>query len=122
MSRSGCGAGHVWAMASETTVLAPQPPCTLRGMVRPLSDTHPDAERVQFELLRNATVAQRFRLMRSLMAMTRRLSRRAIRRAHPDDDEAQAALRLVSLLYGPDLASRVRAHLEAQADDRGRRP
>ncbi len=77
-----------------------------------LSDTHPEAEKVQLELLRKATVAERFAKMRSLTAMTISLSRRAIARANPRLSPEQVRLKFIELHYGKDLAKRVRKYLE----------
>ena len=75
------------------------------------SDTHPDVERVQIELLRKMTVAQRARLMRSWSAAVIQLSRRAIKKANPDANEDELAVIFVDLHYGRDLAERFREHL-----------
>jgi len=74
-------------------------------------DTSPEAERVQIELLRKATVAQRFSLVRSLSSRAIQLSRRAIRRANPDASEEDLKLIFIELNYGKDLAERVRMDL-----------
>jgi len=80
------------------------------------SDTHPDAEAVQIALLRQATVAQRFHLVRSLSQTVMGLSWRAIRRANPEASEEEVALKFVALHYGEELADRLREYLA------GRRP
>ena len=79
-------------------------------------DTSPEAERVQFELLRKASPAQRMSLVRSLTCTTVQLSRRALRRAHPEMDEEEVALTWIALHYSPDLADRVRADLARRRD------
>lgn len=79
------------------------------------SDTHPDAERVQIELLRNATVAQRFGLVRSLTRTTRQLAWRAVQRVHPDANDDEVALLFAAHCYGPELAERLRADLARRA-------
>jgi hypothetical protein len=70
-----------------------------------------DADRVQVALLRQATIARRVALARSLSRTTARLARGAIRRAHPDASERDVALAFVALHYGQDLADRLRARL-----------
>ena len=90
---------------------------TLPDMPSPHSDAHPEAERVQIELLRKATTAQRFALARSLTATTIGLARRAIARANPDLSRQEVDLKFVELHYGRDLASRVRRYLEERAAD-----
>jgi len=74
-------------------------------------DTHPDAERVQIELLRQATIAQHFHLVRSLTATTRWLAWRAIREANPEASDEEVDLLFVRVHYGPELADRLRAFL-----------
>ena len=74
-----------------------------------LSDTHPDAERVQIELLRKATIAQRVRLTRSLSSMAMQLAWRAIEEANPGASEHEIALIFVAVHHGQDLANRLRA-------------
>lgn len=78
------------------------------------ADTSPDAERVQLDLLRRASVAQRARLARSLSATTLWLARRAIREANPTLSEDELSVKLVAHLYGPELAEGVRQRLDAR--------
>ena len=77
-----------------------------------LSDTHPDAERVQIELIRKASIAERIAAMRSLTRMATRLSRQAIARANPQASPREVDLIWVELHYGPELARKVREYLE----------
>ena len=79
-------------------------------------DTHPDAERVQIELLRHAGTARRFELTRSMSNMVLRLAWRALRRANPESSEDELAITFVALHYGADLAELVRSRID------GRRP
>ena len=74
-------------------------------------DTSPEAERVQIELLRNMTIAQRMSRVRSLTRTTIQLSRRAIHRAYPDLDEDGVSIVFVELHYGHDLAEHYRVAL-----------
>ncbi len=76
-----------------------------------LSDTHPDAEQVQIELIRKKTVSERFALVRSLTAFTIDLSRRAIARANPDLSPDELRLKYIELVYGKELSQRVRDYL-----------
>ena len=78
------------------------------------SDTHPDAARVQIELLRRATVAQRLGLALRLSSYIIGLSRMGIARAHPRMTPRSVDLLFVDVSYGRDLAQRVRAYLEAR--------
>jgi len=79
-----------------------------------LSDTSPDVERAQVELLRRASVAERIRLVRSLSDMALQLSWRAIRRANPAASEEEVALRFVAVHYGHELAARLQGYLRAR--------
>ena len=76
-----------------------------------LSDTHPDAERVQIELWRHATGAQRVAQLRSHTSFVIGLSRRAIARANPQFDRHEVEMRWVELNYGKELAANLREHL-----------
>jgi hypothetical protein len=75
------------------------------------SDTHPEAERVQVELLRQASVSKRLSLALSLSETAMSLSRRAIRRARPGISEREVGLTFVELHYGRELAQRVREYV-----------
>lgn len=80
--------------------------------MRPLSrDTHPDAERVQLDLLRAASPARKFALSQAMTATALTLQRRALRAAHPLLDEREIGLMVVAINYGPELADKVRACL-----------
>jgi len=82
-----------------------------QGSTALLSDTHPEAEQVQIELLRKLSVAERFSKVRALTARTLGLSKRAIARANPDFSPEEVKLKLIELHYGADLAQRVREYL-----------
>lgn len=70
-------------------------------------DTRPEAEAVQIELVRRMGGERRAALMRSLSRTVRRLAREALRRDHPDLDEAELARRLIAICYGEELAGKV---------------
>ena len=72
-------------------------------------DTHPEAGRIQLDLLRRASVARRVALTRSLSATAIQLSRRAIARANPDLSPRELDLLFVEYHYGADVAKRLRA-------------
>ena len=78
------------------------------------SDTHPDAEKVQIDLLRKASTSERFALTCSLTATAISLSRRAIARADPDLSPREIDLKFVELHYGRELAGRLRRYLETR--------
>lgn len=75
-------------------------------------DTHPEAERVQIELLRRAGAARRLALALSLTDMVRDLSRKAIAAANPDLDERGRNKLFLEVCYGRELAERVMAHMD----------
>ncbi|HLC17107.1 MAG TPA: hypothetical protein VJL89_12865 [Thermodesulfovibrionia bacterium] len=74
-------------------------------------DTNSEIEKVQISLIRQASVAKRASIMRSLSETVITLSRRAIARANPDLSEPEVNLMFVSIHYGKDLANRVREYL-----------
>ena len=73
-----------------------------------LSDTHPDAERVQIELLRQMTGAQKIAQLRSQTALVVGLARQAIARANPQLNQREVDMLWVENTYGKDLANRLR--------------
>jgi hypothetical protein len=77
-----------------------------------LSDTHPEAERVQLELIRKMTVAERIACMRQWTRVVVQLSRDGIAKANPGLDERELELLWVEHHYGRDLAVRLRDDLE----------
>jgi hypothetical protein len=79
-----------------------------------LSDTHPDAERVQIELLRQTTGPQKIAQLRSLTSLVIGLSRRAIARANPRLDQREVNMLWIEYTYGKDLAARFRDYQRKQ--------
>ena len=86
----------------------------MRPFVTRPSDTDPESERVQLELLRAASPAQRGGLALALTATAIGLSRRALERQAPGASEEEIGLRFLALNYGPELAADVAAHLAAR--------
>lgn len=84
-----------------------------------MNDTHPDAERVQLELLRNAGPRRRAIIASQLSNQSKWRSRQAIARAHPTLSERARALLFIELSYGRELADRVRQAWMARVDDSG---
>lgn len=78
------------------------------------TDTDPDAERVQIELLRQAGTARRAGMALSLSAQVIGLAHRAIRRSLPGATEEEVRLRFVERHYGEELASDLRRFLAAR--------
>jgi hypothetical protein len=77
-----------------------------------LSDTTPEAERIQVELLRAMPVEQRRAQMYELNALTKSLSLRAIERARPGISEADRDHLFRVMCWGRELADKYRAALE----------
>ncbi|MFL5694565.1 MAG: hypothetical protein ACJ795_22450 [Ktedonobacteraceae bacterium] len=80
-------------------------------------DTSPEAERVQIELLRKASPAERFSLVMSLSQSFIQASRQTIRELHPELSQVELDLLFVELHYGKDLADRVRADLKRRKEE-----
>jgi hypothetical protein len=75
-----------------------------------LTDTHPDAEKVQIELIRQATVGERIGAMRSLTTIATNLSRRGIAKANPSFTPQEVNQMWVELHYGKELAQEFREY------------
>ena len=74
------------------------------------SDTSPDAEAVEIELLRRATVAERFARVRDLTRVAIHHARRAITGTHPGCGQREIDLIFVETHYGKDLAEKLRRY------------
>ncbi len=83
------------------------------GRVLP-SDTSPQVEAIQLDLLRRAGPARRIALTLSLSRSAIRSSRRAVARRHPELDEQGVLLRWAELHYGEELTNRVRQYLASR--------
>ena len=75
-------------------------------------DTSPEMERVQIELIRKASPAKLFGLVRSMSQTMMQASRDNIRRLHPDANKEELTLIFVELYYGKELANLVRTQME----------
>ena len=82
------------------------------------SDTSPDLERVQLELLRAMSGADRVGLALRLSADVVRLSKRAIARTHAEYTPRQVEHRFVELHYGKELADALRQRDKAREHGR----
>ena len=69
------------------------------------------ADWVQVELIRRQSVGQRVARMRSLSAEVIEMSRRAIRKLHPDWSEREVLLEWAAVHYGRELADKLRARM-----------
>ncbi len=83
-------------------------------MISQSSDTAPEAEKVQIELIRESSVSKRIATVRSLSQTTMYLSRRAIQRTNPSLSEREVDLAFVAYHYGNDLAERLRSYMESK--------
>ena len=83
-------------------------------MISQSSDTCPQAEKVQIELIRKSSIAKRVSAVRSLSQTAMYLSRRAIQRRNPSLSKREVGLAFVANHYGQDLAERLRLYLEHQ--------
>ena len=73
-----------------------------------LNDTSPDAQAMQLDLLRHMTPQERIEKMCALSQSLREMAFQAIRRRHPQLDEAEVRLKFIDLTYGQTLADDVR--------------
>jgi len=64
------------------------------------TDTSVEAEAIQLELLRRMSPEDRITKMCKLTASLRRMAFEAIRRLHPDLDEAEVRLKFIESTYG----------------------
>ncbi len=71
-------------------------------------DTSIEAEKVQIELLRNASVAKRFALARMLTNSTRKMAKNAIKKCNPGKNQRELNLIFVEVTYGKELADQLR--------------
>ena len=78
-------------------------------------DTHPEVARRMIDLLRAAGPHGRFQMMERLTATTRALSRRAICRRHPEWTDREVDVEFVAVMYGRELAERLRAFFASRA-------
>src|SRR5260370_18060119 len=74
-------------------------------------DTHPHAERIMIDVIRQAPMSKRFRLVQSLTQCALWSSLQASQERHREASEQEAAVGSVSCSYGPALGERVPAAL-----------
>lgn len=70
-------------------------------------DTSPEAERVQMELLRRMSVAERLRLLEGLNELVRTVALAGIRTRFPNAAQEELEFQFARLRLGDDLALRV---------------
>ncbi len=72
-----------------------------------LTDTHPDAERVQIQILRSMPPWQKFKLINGMIVTSRKLVQAGLRARFPGAGGKELQRRLASVLLGPELAAQV---------------
>jgi hypothetical protein len=80
-----------------------------------LSDTHPDAEAVQFELLRRMTPSRKLEMVFKLTAAVVGFSRQGIRDRHPGLTDREVDLMFIEMNYGKELAEGVQRRFDGDA-------
>jgi hypothetical protein len=75
-------------------------------------DTHPDAERIMIELIRNSPMSKRFRLVQSLTQSAFWSTMHAWQERHREASEQEAALHVLSCSHEPGLIQHVQAALK----------
>ena len=80
-----------------------------------LSDTHPDAERVLVELMRQAPVWRRLEIVAQMNETVRLLILSGLRQRHPEATAEELHRRMADILLGPDLAARAYGPLLPEA-------
>ena len=71
------------------------------------SDTHPEMESLQIELLRTAPAWRKMEMLAALNSSARSLALAGLRQRHPQASEAELRCLLAGLLLGPDLARKI---------------
>ena len=69
-------------------------------------DTHPDAERVQIELLRQAPAWRKLHMVAQMNSTLRTLALSGLRQRYPDASPDELRRRLADLWLGPELAAK----------------
>ena len=72
-----------------------------------LTDTHPDAERVQIEILRAMPSWKKFELISDMIVTSRKLVQSGLRDRFPEAGEDELRRRLATVLLGPEVAAKV---------------
>ncbi len=75
-------------------------------------DTHPNAERIQIKLLKQASISELLQKTFAMSSWILWLSKQAISKAHPTWSERKADLFFVEVHYGKVLALKIQEYLE----------
>ena len=84
-----------------------------------VSDTHPDMERLQLDLMRQAPAWQKAQMLGEMYASLKQLALSGLRSRHPEASQMELQRRLADLLLGADLAERVYGPPAEDPDDVG---
>ena len=84
----------------------------LKGMT--YSDTHPAADKVLHQLLRQAPVWRKLQMLADLNQTAHQLAMEGLREKFPEATESVLRRHLADLLLGPELAERVYGPLVTQ--------
>ena len=76
-------------------------------------DTHPDAERVQYEIMRNMPYWKKLQLMDELNKVAQTMMINGLRDRYPAAEEKEIKRRLFDMMLGEDLAEAVYGPIEA---------
>ena len=79
------------------------------------SDTHPEMEALQIELLRTAPAWRKMEMLAELNSSARSLAMAGLRQRHPKASKAELRRQLADLLLGPDMARKIFAEKEDSA-------
>ncbi len=79
-----------------------------------ISDTHPDIERIQIELMRQAPAWRKLYIVDQMFQAMKQLAMSGLRQRHPRATEDELHRRLADLLLGPELAEQVYGRLEPE--------
>lgn len=82
------------------------------------SDTHPEAERVQVEILRRMSIADRLDLVGALNRTARSVAIAGIRSRLPEATAAEIEAELMELLLGREVARRVEEFRRSQRQEK----
>lgn len=77
-------------------------------------DTHPNAEQVLLQLLRQATPWRKLEMLGQMNEAARIVALRGLQQRHPDASSQELRRRLADLLLGPTLAKQVYGPLVMQ--------
>jgi hypothetical protein len=80
------------------------------------SDTHPEIERMQIEMLKCLSPQERLERMNEWNKATLELAWRGLQRAHPEATEQELGILYVAIHYGQPLADRLREYLRKRGE------